>query len=233
MDIGFAPNHTHLYELDITPFAVKRTFARIGAGIATIDGNPSEEIDQTAYFDGDGNASSDVTGGQEIVSVSGHRRHGDPFQDYAASLKFVRGEARKSTLRITDPAGEVVESSVTICNIKALGANGDANGKNEFSCELHFNGAPRVIPVGATALPESVTAAVASVAVGKSVAVKPTVTPSTASPRCVFGVEDDEIAKVDSEGNVTGVKAGKTQLSVKCAAKPSVSVVVEVTVTAS
>ena len=44
MDIGFAPNHTHLYELDITPFAVKRTFARIGAGIATIDGDPSEEI---------------------------------------------------------------------------------------------------------------------------------------------------------------------------------------------
>ena len=39
MDIGFAPNHTHLYELDITPFAVKRTFARIGAGIATIDGD--------------------------------------------------------------------------------------------------------------------------------------------------------------------------------------------------
>lgn len=233
MDIGFAPNHTHLYELDITPFAVKRTFARIGAGIATIDGDPSEEIDQTAYYDGDGNASSDVTGGQEIISVSGHRRHGDPYQDYVASLKFVRGEARKSTLRITDPAGEVVESSVTICNIKALGANGDANSKNEFSNELHFNGAPRVIPPDATVLPESVTATVGAVAVGKTVAATATVTPSSASDRCVFAIENDEFATVDSEGNVTGVKAGKTRLSVKCAAKPSVCAVVDVTVGAS
>lgn len=61
----------------------------------------------------------------------------------------------------------MVESSVTIANIKALGANGDANSKNEFSNELHFNGAPRVIPPDATVLPESVTATVGAVAVGQ------------------------------------------------------------------
>ena len=58
-------------------------------------------------------------------------------------------------------------------------------------------------------------------------------TPSSASDRCVFAIENDEFATVDSEGNVTGVKAGKTRLSVKCAAKPSVCAVVDVTVGAS
>ena len=36
-----------------------------------------------------------------------------------------------------------------------------------------------------------------------------------------------------ADGTVTGVKAGKTRLAVKCAAKPSVSAVVDVTVSAS
>lgn len=93
---------------------------------------------------------------------------------------------------------------MTIANIKALGANGDANSKNEFSNELHFNGAPRVIPPDATVLPESVTATVGAVAVGKTVAATAHVTPSSASDRCVFAIENDEFATVDSEGNVTG-----------------------------
>ena len=61
---------------------------------------------------------------------------------------------------------------------------------------------------------------------------KPSVLPEGASTRCLFAVEDTSIARVGTDGTVTGIKAGKTRLAVKCAAKPSVSTVVEVTVTA-
>lgn len=233
MDIGFTLNHQYLYELDVTPYGAKRTWARIGAGISAIDPDPSEKIDQTGYYDGDGADSSDVTGGQQIVSVTGHRKFGDAAQDYVASLKFQYGQARKTNLRVTDPSGEVVESSVTIANINMFGASGDANSKREISFELHFNGTPSSETPDKTTLPEEVTASVAAVTVGKTAPVTATVTPATASDRCVYAVEDDAVATVDSEGNVTGVKAGTTRLSVKCAAKPSVAAVVEVKVTAS
>lgn len=84
-------------------------------------------------------------------------------------------------------------------------------------------------------LPESVTVAQeVTVAANKSAAaIKPSVLPEGASTRCLFAIEDTAIARVSMDGVVTGLKAGETRLAVKCAAKPSVSTVVKVTVSAS
>lgn len=230
MDIGFAPNYTHLYEVDITPNESSRTWARVGCGIATIEPDGNEEVDQTGYYDGDGGTTSDVTGGQMTISVTGHRVYGDPFQDYCSALSFSYGTARKTKMRVTNPDGEVITSDITIANIKAMAANGDANAKGDFECELHCDGAPTVsAPVG-DVLPDTVTASPVAVAVGATSTISPEVLPPTASARCVFAVEDDAIATVDGDGTVTGVKAGTTKLSVKCAAKPSVHAIIDVTV---
>lgn len=234
MDIMFAPNYTHLYEADITPTAATPTWARIGRGIQTIEPDGNEEVDQTPYYDGDGGTTSDVTGGQMILSITGHRCYGDPFQDYVASLAFLYGQARRTRVRVTNPDGEVITSEATIANIKGFGANGDANTKGDFEVEIHFDGSPTIdqAPTGDT-LPESVTAKAVSVKVKATAAIGATVTPTTASQRCVYAVDDDKVATVDIDGNVTGVAAGKTKVYVKCAAKPSVQVTVDVEVTAA
>jgi hypothetical protein len=231
-DIGFAPNYTHLYEVDITPDADTPTWARVGAGINKIEPDGNEDVDQSSYYDCDGGKDSQVTGGQMVISVTGHRCYGDPFQDWCASVQLSYGAARRTKMRMTNPDGEVVEANVTVANIKAFGANGEATDKGDFECELQFNGSPTIIEPTGDMLPETVSAQDVSVAVGETATVSPTVTPSAASQRCVFAVADDSIATVSSDGVVTGVKEGETKLSVKAAAKPSAVAVVAVTVTA-
>lgn len=232
MDIAFANNYAHILEVDITPTAATRTWAWVGPGISNMDPNGNEKIDQSEYYDGGGMAASDVTGGQLVLSVSGHRRYGDPFQDFVASLSYAYAEARKTRFRLTNPDGRVVTGKCTLANIKAFGPAGDANAKSDFSVEIHCNGIPDVTEPDSSKLPESVTLSAVAVTVGATVAATATVTPTTASGKLLYAVEDPTIATVDADGNVTGVAQGETGLTVKCAAKPSVLSTATITVSA-
>lgn len=230
-NIAFASNWTNLFMIDITPGGPSRTFARIGAGINSADPIGDDEVSEEAYYDGEGGSDSEVTGRSSGMSFSGHRCYGDPAQDYIESIEEEAGEARKTTFRMVGPNGRIKEGPATITNIKTFG--GGPKDKSEFSCDIKFNGRPKVTPGNAKEFPETVTATAVSVAVGATAEVAATVAPSGASTACVYGIEDSEIATVDAMGVVTGVKTGKTKLSVKSAVKPSVTAEVEVTVTAA
>lgn len=234
MDIGFALNYQHILEVDITPGGEKRTWAWVGPGISTIGSDGSETTSEDSYYNNGGNTKVDVTGVSKKYSVEGHRRIGDAFQDFVASIEDAVGADRETRYRITDPTGRVIEAACTITDISASGPNGAANEKTAFKCSICRDGVPVAVTEAAgAALPDSVdVSAPVTVQQGKTVEVKPTVTPSDASPRCVFAIEDPKVATVSADGVVTGVKSGKTRLAVKCAAKPSVSKVVEVTVSA-
>lgn len=231
-DIGFALNYQHVTEV-WDPVAAAWLWA--GPGIRSIGGEKSESTSEDAYFDGGGNTTTSVSGLTRSYAVEGDRRYGDPFQDYVASLDDAIGDDLATKMRITGPDGECVERDVTVHNIVAKGPTGEANTKSAFSCTLSCNGLPRLVEAAkGTSLPDSVTAQPpASLKVGGAATVAPSVLPATASGRCLFAVEDPAVATVDADGKLRGVKAGKTRLAVKCAAKPSVSCMVEVTVTAS
>lgn len=228
-DIGFAPNYTNLYLLNITPDAPEPTWAYIGPGISSVETNDDEETDDTAYYDGGGVSGQDVTGVTAGYTFAGNRKYGDLVQEFVVSLRLQTGEGRKTQLRHIAPNGEMFEGTVTIQNIEVNG--GDANEKGSFSFDAMFDGIPSFIAGDKTKTPESMeVAAPQSLTVGGTAALQPTVAPTTASAWCVYASQDDSIAKVDALGNVTGVKAGTTKVSVKAVAKPSVVQVVEVTV---
>ena len=232
-DIGFALNYQHIFEVNVTPTADSATWAWVGPGIKTITPDTSETSNDDAYYSSEGNTETTVTGLTKKYSVEGDRKYSDPFQDYVASIEELVGEDRKTQYRITNPNGKIIQAECTIADIKAEGPNGDANSKTGFSCSIARNGACTVVQdATGNVLPETVTASAVSVAKGKTASVSATVTPSAASSRCLFAVEDDSIATVSTDGVVTGVAAGKTKVAVKCAAKPSISCTVEVTVTA-
>lgn len=236
MDIGFALNYQHVVEVDTTPDGDKRHWAWVGPGISNIGKDNSESTSEDAYYNGGGNTKTDVTGVSAKYSVEGHRLIGDEFQDYVASIEDGIGAERETTYRVTDPTGKCIEAPCTVLDIAANGPNGAANEKTSFKCSLSRSGVATVVtPAAGTLLPESVNVAQeVTVAVNKTAAaVKPSVLPEGASTRCLFAIEDTSIARVAADGTVTGVKAGKTRLAVKCAAKPSVSAVVDVTVSAS
>ena len=226
-DIGFAQNWTNLFFINITPDAAK-TWARIGAGISTTDPNGNEVVDDSNYYDGEGVADSEVTGGQPVISFTGHRKYGDAAQDWIASKRLAYGSARRTDFMQIGPDGTKLEGKCTIANIKDQG--GDANSKSDFSFNVRMNGRPSLTPGNKTEYPEQITCEAITISDVTPVTPEVTITPEDASDSLVYAIEDDSIAKVDAMGTITPVKNGSTKLNIKSAVLPTVQCTVEVTV---
>lgn len=151
---GLVLQSAHKFEINTTPGAVA-TYAVLGAGLSSFEPSPNEEVAQDNYLDGNGFASSVVTGGQLIVSFSGHRKIGDPAQDYIYSKLLSLGSGRETDFIWTLPDGSKFAGPCTIANIE--GPSGDANAKGELGFEIHFNGLPVFTPASADVTPPTVT----------------------------------------------------------------------------
>lgn len=145
-ETGFLLQSKHKIELDITPDAEVETYELLASGITGLDPDVNDEISQDRYMDGDGFAESDVTGAQLVLPFSGHRKYGDPVQDYIYSLVLEIGPSRRTSVKWTLPDGAMFEGSVTITGI--TGPSGEAGEKGEIGFELHFNGKPEFVPAG-------------------------------------------------------------------------------------
>lgn len=143
---NFVLMNDFLLEIDVTPDGAAPTWAALKAGISSLEPAGNEETDQTQYMDGEGYASTTVTGKQETYSVGGHRKIGDAAQDYVYSyaVKHGLGNARETQARVTDPNGEQILAPCTITAIE--GPSGDAGTKGEISFEIHMNGKPELVP---------------------------------------------------------------------------------------
>lgn len=225
-DIAFASNWMNLFFIHDG-----NDWLRIGAGINSATQNNNEEVSDEPWYDGEGMSSSDVTGGQLTYDFSGNRKIGDPAQDLITSLQFNYDDSRKCPFRWVSPEGNKAEGVATITDIVSQG--GDSNNKSDFSFTARFNGRPTFTNGNASQFPETITAKAVSVSVGETVASDITIAPEKASASVVYATKDDEIAKVDIDGNITGVAVGETEISVKSAVKPSVLAVYKVTVTAT
>ena len=232
--VGYALNFANKIEIDITPSGPKRTWALVAEGVSSIEPSGNEEIAQDPYYSGKGMASSDVTGGQITLSVSGHRCYGDPAQDYVASVAYQYGEARKTHFRWAQPNGDKLIGECTLANISPGSELGDANAKGNFNYEIHLNGLPIFTKGGFKEMPSSVeiTGDPLTVQVGATVQAEAQVEPESSSKEVIWEVDDDSVATVSSDGVVTGVSEGETTLTAYCAAKPSVNTQAKVTVTA-
>lgn len=137
-------NYNIVLEIDVDPSGTSN-FVEVAEGFNNLDQNLNEVIHQTSYFGDAGWGSSEVIGGQLIVTLTGDRIVGDTAQDYIFGDEVMFNfDNRKTTFRITDSVN-VIEGDVTICNITNSG--GDAQGVSAISCELHFNGAPTITAV--------------------------------------------------------------------------------------
>lgn len=119
-------------------------FVSIGAGITSAEPNFNEETTQDKYFNGNGFGETDVVGAQLVISFSGHRKYGDPAQDYIFGKALTLGTSRRTNFKWTEPDGGIFEGDATIANIS--GPSGEAAAKGEVSFEIHFNGEPTYTP---------------------------------------------------------------------------------------
>lgn len=145
----FKLNYKNKYSIDVKGEKDPETaedFEPLAAGIATVEPSFEEETDDTAYYDGGGMGSLDVTGLNTSLSFSGHRVNGDKAQDYIVGLAFKTGEERKTSLKWERADGKTIKGTVTISEITPTG--GDANAKETFECTITFDGQPIVEEAG-------------------------------------------------------------------------------------
>ena len=232
-DLGFARNYANALEINITPEEASSTWAILSRGITEIAPSPNESTEDKDYYDGYGTPTTDVTSTQIKYEVTGDRCYGDPAQDFIASRALETGDGRKTQFRHTSPNGDTIEGDCTLLNLTPNSGQGEASALGAFTCTIATAGSPKYTPANKLKLPEEVTASEATVNVGAKQKITPSVTPTDANPKCFFASGDTDVATVDSDGNVTGVKEGTCKVVVRCASKPSVMCEVEVTVGAA
>ena len=218
-DLGFARNYANALEVNTTPEAAAPTWAILSRGITSITPSPNEGTEDKDYYDG--------------YEVEGDRCYGDPAQDYIASCALETGEGRRTQFRHTAANGDVIEGDCTLLNLTPNSGQGEASALGAFSCTIATAGAPAFKPGGKLKLPEQVTAEAVTVKVGETKAIAAEVTPAEANGKCFYASGDTDVATVDSDGTVHGVKDGSCKVTVRAASKPSVMCEVEVTVSAS
>lgn len=231
--LDFAPNYAHIIELNITPTEASPTFAWAQRGILECKPESDETISEDSYYHNLGQIAISVDAIKVALAMSGHRMYGDPVQDFVQSRALLTGKDRETQYRWTMPDGTLLMGDCTLAELVPGSGMGEANAKGEFGYKICLNTVDTVKTGESTALPRDVTATAVTVAVNKDVQAGATVTPAGANQKCHYAIADPSIATVDLDGNVHGVKAGKTKLTIKAASKPSVSTQCDVTVSAS
>ena len=117
------------------------TWAKLCAGIESMEFNENEQNQQYFFICGEGFAHNEVTGGAPELQISGRRIAGDAAQDYIASKQFALGTDRNSSIKIT-AEGQVITCDCSIGNVVTFG--GATLDVNTFSCTIRFNGEPTV-----------------------------------------------------------------------------------------
>ncbi len=135
-------NYDYSLQINVSPAAPAPEWAVVSSGFDSISKSLNESVYQGAFLGDSGFASTEVTGGQLILKLSGIRIYGDRAQDFIFSgdVKNNFGEARKTDFMITYPDGAVITGKVTLAKITEGG--GSADSPDSVFVEIHFNGKP-------------------------------------------------------------------------------------------
>ena len=98
----------------------------------------NEVLYQATYYKNKGYGSTEVTGAQMTLTVTGDVKPGDTAADYLLSddVLYGLGDARKTHLKLQ----KVIIWPVTLANITP--GYGDSNQPNSLSLTIHGNGRP-------------------------------------------------------------------------------------------
>lgn len=103
----------------------------------------NEVLYQASYYENEGWGSTEVTGAQLTLTLTGDVKTGDAACDYIMSEKVMYGlgSARKTHLKL-QKGTKVIIWPVTLANITP--AYGDSNQPNALTVTIHGNGKPTI-----------------------------------------------------------------------------------------
>lgn len=127
--------------LNIKPAEEEPTWASLAALTKNMSQSLNEILYQAAYYADKGWGSTEVTGGQLTLTLTGDCKNGDKASDYILSeeVQYHFGDARKTHLKLQRGMKYIIWP-VTLANITA--ALGDAGQPNALTVTVHGNGRP-------------------------------------------------------------------------------------------
>ena len=127
--------------INTTPSAESPTWASLSALTKNMSQSLNEVLYQAAYYADKGWGSTEVTGGQLTLTLTGDCKNGDAASDYILSeeVQYHFGNARKTHMKL-QRGDKYIIWPITLANITA--AYGDSNQPNVLTVTIHGNGRP-------------------------------------------------------------------------------------------
>ena len=141
-------NYETKAEINITPDGETPTWKSVGALTKNMSQSLNEVLYQATYWEDEGWGSTEVTGAQMTLTLTGDVKPGDKACDFLLSDKVLYGlgQARKNHLRLTKGNKSIIWP-VTLANITP--AYGDSGTVNALTVTIHGNGRPTISEVTA------------------------------------------------------------------------------------
>lgn len=129
--------------INITPDGESPTWASIAALTKNMTQSLNEVLYQASYYKDKGFGSTEVTGAQLTLTLTGDCKQGDAASDYLLSDKVLYGlgSARKSHLKLVKGTKTIIWP-ITFANITP--AYGESNQPNALTVTIHGNGRPSI-----------------------------------------------------------------------------------------
>lgn len=111
--------------------------------ITTVTDDSDETVETTAFYDGDGTATQDVTGVSKIYTFEGFYDDEDAAMKFIAGKEFALGDARKIAFKQVRTNGEILFGQATVTGIKVTG--GAAEEYPLFECAIAWDTVPTIV----------------------------------------------------------------------------------------
>lgn len=136
--------------INTSPREDQPTWASMASIMKNMSQSLNEVLYQASYYADKGYGSTEVTGAQMTLTVTGDCKKGDPAADYILSddVMYGLGNARKTHLKL-QRGTKVIIWPVTLANITP--SYGDSNQPNALVLTIHGNGRPTIGTTGAGA----------------------------------------------------------------------------------
>lgn len=127
--------------INTAPSESAPVWASMGNIMKNMSQSLNEVLYQATYYKNKGYGSTEVTGAQMTLTVTGDVKPGDTAADYLLSddVMYGLGDARKTHLKL-QKGKKVIIWPVTLANITP--GYGDSNQPNSLSLTIHGNGRP-------------------------------------------------------------------------------------------
>lgn len=122
-------------------------YLRLAKWVSTVTDDSEEEVEDQAFYDGDGTPEDDVISVKKTYTFEGMYDEEDPAMKFVAGLEFETGEARKIMFKQVRTNSDTFEGKATLKEIKVTG--GEASEYATFECAISWDRKPTITKAGA------------------------------------------------------------------------------------